>query len=68
MKLGGIYFRPAGSRPGEESPTVSFNSLADLLANDPSQIAVTFTLNDFRYHAQNFGFLSRMTGASPRRS
>jgi hypothetical protein len=56
LKMGGIYFRPAGSRPGEESPTVSFNSLADLLANDPSQIAVTFTLNDFRYHAQNFGF------------
>ena len=56
LKMGGIYFRPAGSRPGEESPTVSFNSLADLLANDPSQIAVTFTLNDFRYHAENFGF------------
>ncbi|MBM2812386.1 MAG: TonB-dependent receptor plug [Chloroflexi bacterium] len=56
LKFGGIYFRPAGSRPGEESPTVSFNSLSDLLANDPSQIAITFTLNDFRYHAEHFGF------------
>jgi hypothetical protein len=56
LKMGGIYFRPAGNRPGEESPTISFNSLADLLANDPSQVAITFTLNDFRYHAENFGF------------
>jgi hypothetical protein len=59
MKFGGMFFRPQGSRPGSESPTVSFNSLADLVANDPSQISVTFTLNDFRYHAQNVGFFAQ---------
>jgi carboxypeptidase family protein/TonB-dependent receptor-like protein len=56
IKFGGLFMRPAGSRPDAENGWVAFQTLTDLLNNRPSQVAVTFGVNENIWSMKQFGF------------
>jgi len=59
FKFGGIFTRPAGGRPDTDLTIVSYSSLADLTANNPSQISSTLGTNNFVWHVKNFGLFAQ---------
>lgn len=59
FKFGGIYSRRGGGRSDVENPQVRYENEADLLANIPSRIQVTFGVNPYTSHSFEFGFFGR---------
>ncbi|HEY2933411.1 MAG TPA: TonB-dependent receptor [Acidobacteriota bacterium] len=59
FKFGGIYSRRGGGRSDVENPQVAFANEADLLANSPSSVTVTFGVNPYTSSSYEFGFFAQ---------
>ncbi len=59
IKFGGIYSHRGGGRADVENPSVSFANEADLLANSPSSITVTFGVNPYTSQSHELGFFAQ---------
>jgi hypothetical protein len=59
FKFGGIYSSRGGGRSDVENPSMRYENEADLLANIPSRIQVTFGVNPYTSHSHEFGFFGQ---------
>jgi hypothetical protein len=56
VKFGGIYLNQNQTRDNSEAPTFTYGSEADLLANNPTRLQVTFGVLPYVIKTQTVGF------------
>jgi outer membrane receptor protein involved in Fe transport len=59
LKLGGIYSSRGGGRSNIENPRFRYESEADMKANIPSSVQVTFGVNPYTSHSWELGFFAQ---------
>ena len=59
LKFGGRFVHNGGGRTNPESPAVTYNTLADLLANTPSRIQITFGNGLYNGNNWELGFFAQ---------
>jgi len=56
MKFGGIFQHQNQTRENSEAPTITYTSVADLLANSPTTVSVTFGVLPYKITDWNNGY------------
>ena len=59
FKFGGRFVHNGGGRTNPESPAVTYNTLADLLANTPSRVQITFGNGLYNGNNWELGFFAQ---------
>jgi hypothetical protein len=59
LKFGGIYSRRTGGRSNVENPRVRYENEADMLANIPSRVQVTFGVNPYKSRSFEMGLFAQ---------
>lgn len=59
MKFGGRFVHNGGGRTNPESPQVTYNTMADLLANTPSRVQITFGNGLYNGNNWELGFFAQ---------
>ena len=59
LKFGGDYHRSVGTRNNPQIPDMTYSSLADLLANKPSQVLASLGSGIYSGHMYEFGFFAQ---------
>src|SRR5262245_28903285 len=59
LKFGGIYSSRGGGRSNIENPRFRYDTEADMKANIPSSIQVTFGVNPYTSHSWELGFFAQ---------
>lgn len=59
LKFGGRFVHNGGGRTNPESPQLTYNSMADLLANTPSRIQITFGNGLYNGNNWELGFFAQ---------
>lgn len=56
FKFGGVLSLPSGGRPGTDARAVPFQTLDDIMRNEPASVAFTPPQNPWKWIYKNFGF------------
>jgi outer membrane receptor protein involved in Fe transport len=59
LKFGGRFVHNGGGRTNPESPAVTYNTMADLLANTPSRVQITFGNGLYNGNNWELGFFAQ---------
>src|SRR5262245_5035667 len=59
LKFGGIYSSRGGGRSNIENPRLRYENEAEMLANIPSRVQLTFGVNPYTSHSWEFGLFAQ---------